>query len=796
MDSARWERVKAVFQDTFEKEPAERAALLAAACGDDAEVRMLADRLLAAHGSVGTFLDTPLQPETRSASLLGERERSAESLALQGPKPERIGAYRIVRELGRGGMGTVYLAERDDAGFKKTVAIKVVSRDSHVMMRRFRTETQILATLEHPGIARLYDGGTTEEGLPYFVMEYVAGENIVAYCEGHHLSIADRLRLFRRVCEAVQFAHQSFIVHRDLKPSNILVTAEGEPKLLDFGIAKLLNPELAGGPVEETMEMTRLLTPQYASPEHVRGQAVTTASDVYSLGIILYELVSGSRPYRITSDRPTDIERAVCETEPPPPSAAAPARARRLLRGDVDNIVLKTLRKEPAQRYGTAADLAEDVRRYLDGFPVHARPDAFLYRTRKFLVRRAVPLAAVGAILVAIAAGTLSTLAQSRRATRRFNEVRGLAHAFLFDVYDAISALPGSVSARRLVVGRAQQYLDSLAREVEDDPSLTRELAGSYLRLGDVRGKPYTPNLGDTAGALESYQKGLALLERESARHPGDLAIQEELVQANMDVGVIFMRQKRADASIAAANRAIALAQALTERDPRNPVFTEKLSNAYLRLGQAQDVAAEQRGSIAEKWQVLATYKKAVGILEAAGPHAEPFWQARLATLYFYIGYPLRVLGDRTGDVRYYKESLDSSLKGDAINRQLLAADPNRIDYIRRLADGLTSIGEYRWKCCGDLAGALRDEREASAAFQQILERDPQNVEARRDVANAYNNLGRILGEAHRPSEGLEALRKALALYEQVSRADPTSAEDASYVAEMRARIAAIERAR
>src|SRR5439155_11435168 len=260
-------------------------------------------------------------------------------LALHDAPPERIGSYRIVRELGRGGMGVVYLAERDDAGFKKTVAIKVLSRDSHVMQRRFRTETQILAGLEHPGIARLYDGGSTDEGLSYIVMEYVAGENIVAYCDAHQLSIAERLRLFRRVCDAVQYAHQSFIVHRDLKPSNILVTAEGEPKLLDFGIAKLLNPELAGGPVEETMEMTRLLTPQYASPEHVRGQPVTTASDVYSLGVILYELLTGARPYRVTSAQSTaEIERVVCETDAALPSAVAPAALRRELRGDLDNI--------------------------------------------------------------------------------------------------------------------------------------------------------------------------------------------------------------------------------------------------------------------------------------------------------------------------------------------------------------------------------------------------------------------------------------------------------------------------
>ena len=796
MDVARWDRIKTVFQEAFDRDPVERPGFLDSVCGGDADLRGAVERLLESHGSASGFLDAALDPALRNASLTDHGERRAGSLAVQGV-PTRIGLYRVIRELGRGGMGTVYLAERDDPALRKTVAIKVVRMESPLILRRFQTETRILAGLEHSGIGRLYDGGTTDEGLPYFVMEYVAGESLLAYCDGRRLSIDERVRLFRRVCDAVQYAHQSFIVHRDLKPSNILVTLDGEPKLLDFGIAKLLTPPVDDTTPEETALWGRLLTPQYASPEHVAGQPVTTASDVYSLGVILYELLCGEKPYRVTSQQsPAEIERTVCETEPPPPSDAAPAALRRRLRGDLDNIVLKALRKNPEQRYATAAELADDLQRRLHGFPVRARPDRFVYRARKFIVRRAVPLAAAATVIAAVVAGTLTTLAESRRAERRFDEVRALAHSFLFEVYDSISTLPGSVAARRLVVSRAQQYLDSLAREAGDDHTLTRELAESYLRLGYVRGRPYTPNLGDTAGALDSYQKGLALLEREVRRHPDDEALQKALSQASMDVALILMRQGRADASMASANRAITAAQALTERHPRDAVFNEMLAHAYMRLGEAQDVAVRHAGAIPGYQQVLATYRRALTVLQSAGPHDEPFWQVRVSTIHFHVSYPLQWLGERTGEAEYFKDALESALKGDAINRQLVARDPEDVASLRRLADGLTEIGLLRWRCCRDLAGALRDEEVARDGFQHIVDRDTQNLEARRDLAHAYNSLGIILGEADQRSAALDANRAALAIYDRIDRADPTDDENRRYLSEVRARIAAIERSR
>ena len=792
MDAARWERIKSVFQEAFEHEPAGRARFLDAACGGDADLRASVDRLLEAHASAGAFLDESLKSDSGDASRLGEGARAAESVALQ-ETPTRIGQYRVIRELGRGGMGAVYLAERDDPGLRKTVAIKVVRRDSHFMLRRFRTESQILSGLEHPGIARLYDGGTTDEGLPFFVMEYVAGENIVAYCDAHHLSIADRLRLFRRVCDAVQFAHQSFIVHRDLKPSNILVTADAEPKLLDFGIAKLLNPELAGGPVEETMEMTRLLTPQYASPEHVRGQPVTTASDVYSLGVILYELLTGARPYRVTSAQSAaEIERAVCETDAPLPSSVVPANVRRALRGDLDNIVLKALRKAPSERYATAAELAEDIRRQLEGYPVQAQPDRVTYRASKFVRRHRAAVIAVSTILVAVLAGTLSTARQLRRAERRFADVRSLAHSVLFDVYDSLSTLPNSLPTRRLVVSRAQEYLDSLAGEAGNDSVLVRDLAASYMRLGDVRGRPYAANLGDTAGARDSYQKAIALLEQEDARRPNDPAVQEPLCEVYMNLGRIFSREFKFEAAIELLNKAIGVADRLAARFASEPRYIEELARATMYLGSAQ---ANRAGSVDGLQTAVATYRRALALQLAGGDHPEEFWQRALSWKYFYLGYALLAVGDYTGDASYYREALDNDLKGSAIRRRVAEAHPDH-DYRRDIADALVSTGGCRWKAEQDLTGAMRDFREALAILQALSEADTTNLEARRDVAGVYQGIGATLGEAGRRGEGVEALRKALAIYEEISRADPNSQEDAGYVATVQKRIAALERDR
>ena len=417
----KWDQVKELFTSALERDPEERNDFLRQACGADDSLRAEIESLLSSFDGAPTFLE-----DSPAADLL-----SAQSHAITG---RRIGAYRIIRECGQGGMGVVYLAERADDQYRKRVAIKMlkpgINKDE--VLRRFRNERQALAALDHPSIVRLLDGGSTEEGLPYLIMDYVEGVRIDEYCDAHRLSIAERLQLFRTVCLAVQCAHETLVIHRDLKPSNILITKEGVARLLDFGIAKVLNPQWSP---DATLTGTdwRPMTPEYASPEQVRGEPVTNATDIYSLGILLYELLTGHRPYRIRPDSPLEIERSVCEEEPEKPSAAVsridekashdggtrtvitpqmigearairPEELPRRLRGDLDTIVMKAIRKEPERRYASAEAFAKDIEWHLSGMPIEARKPTLLYRGGKFVHRHTESLA-TAILILAVAAG-------------------------------------------------------------------------------------------------------------------------------------------------------------------------------------------------------------------------------------------------------------------------------------------------------------------------------------------------------------------------------------------------------
>jgi serine/threonine protein kinase len=432
IDPALWERLDGVFAEALERPPAQRQAFLDEVGRDDPALRQEVERLLAADQAETGFLETP--PGELLGLALDEREEGG-----------NLGPYRLLRRIGSGGMGAVYLARREDEHYQRDVAIKVLRSGlaSTEAFHRFLAERQILAQLEHPNIARLYDGGSTRDGRPYLVLELIDGAPVDEYCDRHRLSVRQRLALFRKICSAVQYAHQSLLVHRDLKPGNILITPEGEPKLLDFGIAKRLAPEPGGTP-GETQGGVRLLTPSYASPEQVQSAAITTASDVYSLGVILYELLAGRRPYPVAPERPYEIERTICEREPerpsaallrpgtdPPPEAIAqargtrPAELRRCLQGDLDNIVLMALRKDPRSRYSSAAQLSEDLERYLEDLPVAARPETLRYRGRKFLRRNRAAVAITAAAILLLVTFMASLLAQRRQLARERDKARG-----------------------------------------------------------------------------------------------------------------------------------------------------------------------------------------------------------------------------------------------------------------------------------------------------------------------------------------------------------------------------------
>lgn len=496
-----WGRLIGLFESAMDLPTAERHAFAVDQCGGDAEML----RELAA------LLDAEQASERKGFLRNAIFKTSAAADLDDAPAPEHIGEYRVIRELGRGGMGVVYLADHRELG--QRAAVKVIKRgmDTDEVQRRFRIERQVLAALEHPHIARLLNGGTTDDGRPYFVMEYVDGSPITSFCDANRLSIDDRLRLFEKVCSAVSYAHKNLVVHRDIKPGNFLVGEDGEPKLLDFGISKILSDQ-GGVTMPETALGMRMLTPEYASPEQITGGAITTASDVYSLGVLLYELLSGHRPIEVTGRARAEISRFISEVEPDAPSTAAirpdntgravspetlaenrgdrPEKLRRRLRGDLDNIVLMSLRKEPERRYGSVEQFAEDIDRHLTGMPVMARPASFGYLASKFVERHRPQMVAAAAAIAAIVIGFGAALwqwnaaaAERDMANERFNQVRQLSNSLISGWDDGLDETQISHAARARLIGLSAEFLDSLAAQTRE-PELLAELAEAYLKLG------------------------------------------------------------------------------------------------------------------------------------------------------------------------------------------------------------------------------------------------------------------------------------------------------------------------
>lgn len=680
------------------------------------------------------------------------------------PAPERIGPYKIAGRIGRGGFGTVYLGVREDDTFHKRAAIKILRRgmDTADILRRFELERQVLGALNHPNIARLLDGGKVEDGRPWLAMQYVEGIAITDYCDHNHLGTDARLALFRKVCEAVHFAHQNLVVHRDLKPGNILVTAQGEPILLDFGIAKLVNPEMAGVPMITGPEI-RLMTPEYASPEQVRGEPVSTASDVYALGVLLYELLTGRRPFKLKSRVEQHIIDVICNAEPEKPSTAVthadevqtgdgttvtltpekiaatrdgvPTRLKRKLSGDVDNIVLKAMHRAPGRRYPSAADLSADIERHLDGLPVTARPDSFVYVAGKFVQRHRAGVLAAAAVALAVVGGIGATVYQwqQRRAQERLTELEraekdkqkqlaesvltqldGITSGFTRELLVDLRKVEGATAASSLVATTSLKVLEELRSRFPDDPQFARRLARGYSSLAQVQGGLRRPSEGDTEGALALATKAVEMQQAALAARPGDRELERELAA---------YRLVRADA---------------------------------LRALRKADLAAQEQDA------ARATLEKLVAADPADDGAARQYSIALIA------------YGDRLSGAGKKDEARARFDEALAIRRRLLEGDSDNVDKLRDLTVAMNRVaGAVR--DAGDSAGATAMFREALDIRRRVAERDP-NARTRRDVLNAAASLGQTLLAQGARDDAARLLAERHALAVALVDADPTDA--------------------
>jgi serine/threonine protein kinase/Flp pilus assembly protein TadD len=715
------------------------------------------------------------------------------------PRPRRrIGPYEVLSELGHGGMGVVYLAARADEQYQKRVALKVIKGglDRDEVVRSFRRERQILAGLEHPNIARFLDGGTTEDGLPYFVMEHVLGERLDLYCDGRGLSTLERLKLFRAVCSAIAYAHRNLIVHRDLKPGNVLVTADGVPKLLDFGIAKITN---AGLPASgETATATGFaMTPEYASPEQARGETVTTASDVYSLGVVLYELLTGQLPYRLKTRHPLNVLRAVCEDEPEKPSAAvartavaeptqamttaeptlpitagapprpareASERLRRKLKGDLDTIVLATLRKEPAQRYASVEALSEDIRRYMEGHPILARTPTFRYRARKFLGRHWAAVSAAAAALLVVVGFVANHFAQSA-SIRRERDKAARVSAFMVDLFkvsDPDEARGNSVTAREILDKGAERIRTELKDDPEVRATLLDTMGNVYRSLGlyerseallrealalrrTLGGDPVDlattlHNLGTVISYRGDYAEAESLLKEALAmrrRLLGDENIDVSKTMNNL--GTLLWDKGDFDGAEPLYRETVRLRRKLLGDD--NPQVAGALQNLAILLHAKGDF----REAEAVKREALLLQRRFLG-----DSHPD------VARNMYNLGVTLQAEGDYAGAATAYRDSL-------ALRRKSLG------DEHPEVLDGLIGIASLL-NDTGDPKGAEVQLREAATIGEKAYGKEHVAI------ADIRLTLADSLHLEHRLAESEAAYRDGLGLYRRLAKDHPNVA--------------------
>ena len=840
MTGERWSQVKAVLSSVLESDPAGRAVLLGELCGGDAELRASVEALVALETRAGDLLNTGVAP--------GAALRTVEAA------PEAIGPYRVLREIGRGGMGAVYLGARADGEYQKQVAIKLITsgwRDAG-LERRFRRERQILAQLDHPGIARLLDGGSTADGQPYFVMEYIEGLGLLEYCARYELDVKQRLTLFLAVCNAVGYAHQRLIVHRDLKPGNILVTAEplagrhcasgaaagtnrpgspvkrlhgeGTPRLLDFGLARVLERDAAG---EEATQGIPLMTPAYTSPEQVRGEPDAVAGDVYSLGVILYELLAGRRPYELKTGSLLEMARTICEQEPAPLSQGAIGPLARQLAGDLENIAAKALAKDARRRYPSVGELAADLRRHLEGRPVHARTSTFGYRMGKALQRHrvAIPAAMLAAVLILGFAGT--TWWEARRAERRFQQVRSLAASVMFELHDSIQRLPGSITARELLVRRALEYLERLSREAGDRPDLQLDVALGYARIAEVQGFMGESNLGRLQASLASYRKAKAILDRLVRRTPGDASLRHDYNEvANHLAGQLSVTGDLEGAK-EVTRKNVAFAEASVQANPGNATALADLSATLAELADVYSNQQQYAEAIPLRQRVeqltanlvgmrpesdetrrsLALAKKRLGALygvmkryeecRAEYEQAREIDERRAAAspldnrVALDLSYDYSDLGWVAARMQHYPEALAAHRRALALRTAAAQADPKDRRAATAMASSTRRIGTLLHKM-GDLPGSLEMLQRAAALQEELVKRAASDWQAVRDLADVHIDIAETLADMQNPARAIAEFDRGRAIYGELSARGVLGPADARFVREVEAEEAKV----
>ena len=772
-----WRKVEELLNAALELEPVERRKFLDDLGAESLDLRREVESLLLCEEKVGGFLSTPAL--AFSADFFDGDNAPDARLG------QTIGQYRILREIGSGGMGAVFRAERADGAFKQDVALKVIrhSFPDSELTRRFSQERQILASLNHTNIARLLDGGVSASHEPFLVMEYVDGVRIDDYCDGRGLSTSERLHLFLEVCRGVSYAHQHLVVHRDLKPSNILVVEDEQdkptPKLLDFGIAKLLDPEQAG---EHTQTEMRAFTPDYASPEQISGGQITTASDVYSLGILLHDLLNGGRSSIVARKAPggwlseTPSQKTIATnlpTDQADENKGAKTNLRKFARAELENIIAMARREDPARRYSSAAQLAEDVQRYLDGMPVRAQKDSFTYRAGKFVRRNKVGVGAAAIILLTLVGGIIATVWQARRATRqariaaeqrdraerRFNDVRQLSNALLSEIAPKIERLQGSIEARQSLVNQSLKYLDSLALESSGDLELQGELASAYEKVGELQGGLGKPNLSDFSGALSSLEKARTIRQHLLQRNPQDAENQKRLA-ANLSASS-YIRWWTSDVSgsIKESEQALELYSKLIAAEPRSTELRMAAADARINLAQTyyfNDQVAETypplRSALSELEALRQTdaNNKEIGRLLGKG-------YALLGVNMFWDNKPAE------GEAEINKAL--------TLSEALAAQNPNDNVVRQGLWHVYTQSSQFYQD--SNPARAFEILAKALKLAEEAVKSDPVNTQARQNLAKTYSMLGLITNRLKKLDESAAYLEKSLAVFSELEQAEP-----------------------